>query len=221
MNVLDKGWVELEDHMGGDLAVVNAARVSFAQSSDELDDAGCGLIRFLMTNGHGTPFEHAVFKFRVKAPIFVAREWMRHRIGSYNEWSGRYSEITTEFYVPSYVRTQVGKPGAYTFEALPEDEANLARARMESLYGAAADTYHALLRDGVAKELASRVLPLATYTRFVWTANARSLMNFIRLRNAPDAQYEIREYARAIEAHFAEAMPVTAAAFDAAGRRSP
>ena len=120
INVLDHGFVRLDDCMADDLAVVNAARVSFARRVTELGDADRGLVRFLMRERHATPFEHGVFRFHIKCPIFVAREWMRHRAGSYNEHSARYAELPEEFYVPAAedVRTQVGKPGAYTFETV-------------------------------------------------------------------------------------------------------
>ncbi len=116
--VLDHGFVRLDNAMADDLSVVNAARVSFAQQVDEMTSREEGLIRFLMRERHGTPFEHNAFRFHIKTPIFVCREWMRHRVGSFNEWSGRYSQLEPEFYIPAAedVRTQVGKPGSYSFE---------------------------------------------------------------------------------------------------------
>ena len=116
--MLDHGFVRLDDAMASDLSVVNAARVSFARRKEEMDDSDAGLIRFLMRERHGTPFEHNAFRFHVRTPLFVAREWFRHRIGSYNEFSMRYAKATDEFYVPALedVRTQVGKPGSYSFE---------------------------------------------------------------------------------------------------------
>src|SRR5579872_2797490 len=115
--VLDKGFLALDGSLASDLAVVNGARVSFNQSSQSLGERDEGLIRYLMRDRHGSPFEHGYFRFIVKAPLFVVREHQRHRAGhSYNEWSGRYSKMEAEFYVPDNVRTQVGKPGAYTFE---------------------------------------------------------------------------------------------------------
>src|SRR2546423_7458166 len=122
VEVLDKGFVALDGVLASDLAVVNGARVSFNQASQELSERDEGLIRFLIRDRHGSPFEHGYFRFIVKAPLFVVREHHRHRAGhSYNEWSGRYSRLETEHYVPDYVRTQVGKPGAYSFE--PVDDA--------------------------------------------------------------------------------------------------
>src|SRR5215471_14416160 len=131
--VLDHGFVALDDALASDLAVVNGARVSFNQASEELGERDAGLIRFLMRERHGSPFEHGYFRFIVKAPIFVVREHHRHRAGhSYNEWSGRYSKLEAEYYVPDYVRTQVGKPGAYSFEPVEPAVRDAARAEIEA-----------------------------------------------------------------------------------------
>jgi thymidylate synthase (FAD) len=223
IRVLDHGFVRLDAAMADDLSVVNAARVSFAQRSEEMDERAAGLIRFLMRERHGTPFEHNSFRFHVKCPIFVAREWMRHRTGSFNEWSGRYSQLEQEFYVPEPedVRTQVGKPGAYTFEQVDPQLAEETRASQESVYEHAYRTYEHLLERGIAKEIARNVLPVAIYTQFYWTVNARSLMNFVSLRNAETAQREIRRYGAAVEELFSRQMPATHAAFVANERRAP
>ncbi len=220
--VLDHGFVRLDGSMASDLSVVNAARVSFAQHSDELSERDQGLIRFLMREKHSSPFEHSVFRFHVKCPIFVAREWMRHR-NSYNEWSARYSQLEPEFYVPKAedVRTQVGKPGAYSFEPVDAELAEHTRDAQREAYRQAYRVYQELLEQGVAKEVARNVLPVGIYTQFYWTVNARSLMNFLSLRNADNAQREIRRYAEAVETLFAERMPHTHAAFVAADRRAP
>ena len=221
--VLDHGFVRLDDCMADDLAVVNAARVSFARRVTELGDADRGLVRFLMRERHSTPFEHGVFRFHIKCPIFVCREWQRHRIGSFNEWSARYSQLEPEFYVPaaSDVRTQVGKPGSYSFEPVADELAEHTREAQRAVYNTAYDTYLELLEQGVAKEVARNVLPVAIYTQFYWTVNARSLMNFVSLRNSETAQREIRRYAEAVEHFFAGKMPVTHAAFVANDRRAP
>src|SRR5213595_1488280 len=118
IRVLDHGFVRLDDAMASDLSVVNGARVSFARHKSEMDESDEGLIRFLMRDRHGTPFEHNAFRFHIRCPLFVAREWFRHRIGSFNEFSMRYAKATDDFYVPDAddVRTQVGKPGSYSFE---------------------------------------------------------------------------------------------------------
>jgi thymidylate synthase (FAD) len=223
ITVLDHGFVRLDDCMADDLAVVNAARVSFAKRVDEMGDADRGLVRFLMRERHSTPFEHGVFRFHVKCPIFVAREWMRHRAGSYNEHSARYSELPEEFYVPAAddVRTQVGKPGSYSFEPVDAALAEETRETLGATYREAYLAYRGMIDRGVAREIARMVLPVGIYTQFHWTLNARSLMNFLSLRNADTAQLEIRRFAEAVELLFAERMPVTHASFVEFGRRAP
>jgi thymidylate synthase (FAD) len=220
--VLDKGFLALDASCASDLAVVNGARVSFNQESQELTERDEGLIRFLMRDRHGSPFEHGYFRFIAKAPLFVVREHHRHRAGhSYNEWSGRYSKMEAEFYVPEYVRTQVGKPGAYTFEAVDPSVRALARDEIEKNARRAFATYELLLEQGVAKEVARTVLPLSMYTKYFWSCNPRSLMHFCSLRNHESAQFEIRAYAEAAESFLAKLMPVTHAAFVAGGRVAP
>src|SRR5437660_11972861 len=209
--------------MATDLSVVNAARVSFARRKDEMDEADEGLIRFLMRDRHGTPFEHNSFRFHVRAPLFVAREWFRHRVGSFNEFSMRYARATDDFYVPEAedVRTQVGKPGSYSFEPVEPELAEATRDELRAVYDEAYATYERLVELGVARELARLAMPVGAYTEFYWTVNARSLMNFVSLRAAETAQREIRRYADAVELLFAERMPVTHAAFLASGRAAP
>jgi thymidylate synthase (FAD) len=175
-----------------------------------------------MRNGHGSPFEHGYFRFLIKAPLFVVREHHRHRAGhSYNEWSGRYSKMEPEFYVPDNVRTQVGKPGAYSFEPVDEETREAARNEIEQNAVRAFQTYERLIERGVAKEIARSVLPLSTYTKYYWSCNPRSLMHFCSLRNHEDAQFEIRQYAAAAESFLERLMPITHAAFVDAGRVAP
>src|SRR6186713_3014278 len=221
--VLDHGFVRLDGSMADDLSVVNAARVSFAQRSTQMDERDHGLIRFLMRERHGTPFEHNAFRFHIRAPIFVAREWFRHRIGSFNEFSMRYAKATDEFYVPAPedVRSQVGKPGAYSFEPVTDELAQATREELAAVYAAAYAAYERLVEQGVARELARAVMPVGAYTEFYWTVNARALMNFVSLRASETAQREIRQYADAVEQLFAEKMPVTYEAFVAANRTAP
>jgi thymidylate synthase (FAD) len=221
--VLDHGFVRLDDAMADDLSVVNGARVSFARHKTEMDDSDAGLIRFLMRERHGTPFEHNSFRFHIRAPIFVAREWFRHRVGSFNEFSMRYAKATDDFYVPEPddVRSQVGKPGAYFFEPVEPDVAATTREEMRAIYEAAFSAYERLVELGVARELARSVLPVGAYTEFYWTVNARALMNFLSLRNSETAQREIRRYAEACERFLEERMPVTYAAFVANDRTAP
>jgi thymidylate synthase (FAD) len=216
--------VELLKAPDTDLDIANAARVSYDKESDwdwsackglecetltgcsymgvhrALRPADAGLIRYLMREHHGTPFEMVDFKFRVRVPIGVAREWMRHRIGSYNEVSTRYVKMDDEFYLPAgdALRTQVGKPGHYTFEPLPLSVAALTAQRMSRAYSEAYGAYCALLEQGAAKEVARNVLPLGLYTQFIWKINGRSLMNFLSLRLAPNALLEIRQCAEQV-----------------------
>jgi thymidylate synthase (FAD) len=223
VRVLDHGFVRLDDAMADDLSVVNGARVSFARRVDEMDEADEGLIRFLMRERHGTPFEHNSFRFHVRTPIFVAREWFRHRMGSFNEFSMRYARATDEFYVPAPkdVRTQVGKPGSYSFEPVEPEVAEATRERLKEVYETAYRAYEELVEQGVARELARAVLPVGAYTEFYWTVNARALMNFVSLRNSETAQREIRRYAEACELFLEQRMPVTYAAFVANDRTAP
>jgi thymidylate synthase (FAD) len=223
IRVLDHGFVRLDDAMADDLSVANGARVSFARRKDELDESDEGLIRFLMRERHGTPFEHNAFRFHVRCPIFVAREWFRHRVGSFNEFSLRYAKATDDFYVPEPedVRSQVGKPGAYSFEPVSDEVAETTREQLRAVYETAFHAYEQLVELGVARELARSVLPVGAYTEFYWTVNARSLMNFLSLRNSETAQREIRRYAEACERFLEEKMPVTYAAFMANDRTAP
>jgi thymidylate synthase (FAD) len=223
IRVLDHGFVRLDDAMADDLSVVNGARVSFARRKLEMDESDEGLIRFLLRDRHGTPFEHNSFRFHIRCPIFVAREWMRHRVGSFNEFSLRYAKATDDFYVPEAedVRSQVGKPGAYSFEPVSDDVAEATREHLQAVYDTAYRTYQELVELGVARELARCALPVGAYTEFYWTVNARSLMNFLSLRNAETAQREIRRYAQACERFLEEKMPITHSAFVANDRTAP
>jgi thymidylate synthase (FAD) len=221
--VLDHGFVRLDGAMADDLSVVNGARVSFAKRKEEMDESDAGLIRFLMRDRHGTPFEHNSFRFHIRAPIFVAREWFRHRVGSFNEFSMRYARATDDFYIPEAedVRTQVGKPGSYSFDPVSPEVAEVTREELRAVYEATYASYERLVELGVARELARCALPVGAYTEFYWTVNARSLMNFISLRAAETAQREIRRYAEACEGFFEEKMPITHAAFVASDRVAP
>jgi thymidylate synthase (FAD) len=214
---IDNGFVRLDAYEASDLSVVNAARVSFGTKKDFLDDSDVGLINFLMKNRHGTPFEHNFFRFHIKTPIFVAREWFRHRIGSFNEFSMRYAKPSLDFYIPSpeKFRTQVGKPGSYTFEPMSNEngEIDYLARQINEVCSYSSQVYEQLIAHGVAKELARIVLPVNTYTEFYWSVNARSLINFLSLRNAPEAMLEIREFAEALEFILSNCMPVTYKAF--------
>jgi len=230
--------VELVRSAARDADVLFAARVSTvgeqslesAASDADLAQRDRGLINYLMRDRHGSPFEHNSMTFYVQAPIFVFREFMRHRIASYNEESGRYRELQPVFYVPDAQRNlvQVGKPGAYEFlPGTPEQHAAVQDAvRTQSTAAYAA--YRRLLDEGVAREVARIVLPLNLYSSMYVTMNARSLMNFVSLRTKhPDAavpsfpQREIELVAEAMEAQWASLMPATHAAFTKNGRVAP
>lgn len=240
------GFVRLVDWTGTELAIVNAARVSFHKESQwvyepvdspdayENDDevpvrpylskADAGLINYLLSHKHGTPFEHGFLaQFHLRVPIFVMREWVRHRVGfSINEESGRYTEMRGDFFYPERVRTQTGKSGAYTFEDTKDKglEAYF-KSMLEYHSQRSYDFYKEFLDLGVAKEQARLFLPLNLYTEFRWTCNARSLMNFLALRNDPPAMKEIRDYAQTIEGIFKRHMPTVHEAFEANGRVAP
>jgi len=205
--VLDKGFVKLIDFMGGDQNAVDSARVSFGSVSkgEALDRK---LIEYLLEHGHFSPFEHSVFQFHIKCPIFVARQWMRHRIASYNEISARYTEVQDEFYVPAAFRGQdkINRQGSVRSGGL--DQAKMLAAYDKAIK-ASFDIYKELLDAGAAREMARMVLPVSQYTQFHWTINARSLLNFLELRLDSHAQFEIQQYAIAIQEIFAEKMPWT------------
>ncbi|MCW2955574.1 MAG: Thymidylate synthase thyX [Thermoleophilia bacterium] len=210
--------------MGSDLHIVNNARVSFDQESTEFTPKERGLLNFLMRERHGSPWESVVFRFDVKAPIFVIREWQRHRISSFNEQSARYSEIPEHFYVPApeLVRQQVGRPGNYSFDPI-EDPAVVERSLqlLDETQQAAFAAYREMLEMGVAKELARTVLPVGMFSRMKWTVNLRGLFNFLSLRNHEHAQREIRDYAEAVEQLAKTVCPVAFEVFEENGRVCP
>jgi thymidylate synthase (FAD) len=192
-----------------------------------------GLIKRLMADRHGTPFEHGgTFTFRVHAPIFVFREWQRHRVGwSYNEQSGRYSEFAPLFYLPPGHRpiVQVGKAMDYRFETGDGTQGGEVQRSTMSVCVDAWDAYQQMLAAGIAREVARNVLPVATYSSMYATCNPRSLMHFLSLRTdepktsayPSHPQWEIDQAARQMEMHFKDLMPVTWAMFDSHGRVAP
>lgn len=214
---------DLIDHMGTPLSIVNAARVSFNDTHQEMTEKDEGLIRFLMKNRHASPFEHCVATFRIKAPIFVAREWHRHRTQSYNEWSGRYSQLEPKFYAPGYDRPliQVGKPGAYRFEVAQDDKVNIELYReLRFSYQTAWNCYQYLLDQGIAKEVARNCLPVGVYTSWYATANLRNWVNFLSLRTDEQALFEIRELAFQVEEKLYDLYPTVLEVWDKSGRSS-
>lgn len=215
--------IELIDHMGSDLSIVNAARVSLNRKSDVLSDADKGLMHYLMKNRHGTPFEMVQFCFRVTVPIFVAREWQRHRIGSFNEMSTRYVEMPQQAYLPpeADMRTQTGKPGHYLMAALEQADAYHALLIMQHTYFQIYEAYKTLLEMGLAKEVARNILPLGQMTQFIWSVNLRSLFNFLSLRLHGTALREIRYASTTIYLLAKNITPEAFAAWEENDRPTP
>jgi thymidylate synthase (FAD) len=211
ITVLDKGFVKLVDQMGSDLSVVNAARVSFGKRKDEMDEKDEKLIQYLAKHEHTSPFRHTAMTFHVKAPIFVFRQWMKHRIGSeFNEISGRYVVFPEdEFFVPEHFRQQSknNKQGSEgEIDAANREVAS--RVYLESCKASVAE-YRKLLDLGVGKEQARCVLPLALYSEVYWTVSLQAAAHFIRLRADPHAQWEIQQYAHAVRDLVEQAYPVS------------
>ena len=227
--------VELVKSSASDADVIWAARVSTAgeQSMEEIgqDPAkSAGLINYLARERHGSPFEHTSMTFFVSAPIFVFREFMRHRIASYNEESGRYRELNPVFYVPDENRKliQIGKTGAYTFVDGTPEQFSVSVDAMKKAYIVAYEQYTVMLDQGIAREVARVVLPVGLYSSMYVTMNARALMNFLSLRTSREGshfpsypQREIEMVAEKMEAEFARLMPLTYGAFEKSGRIAP
>ena len=218
IDVLDHGFVRLVDAMGSDLSIVRAARVSYDADWRAGEDEGKDekLIAYLLNNKHSTPFEAVTFTFEVKAPIFVFRQWHRHRMWSYNEVSARYVELDEGYYVPALrnittqaadnkqARTTIEHPLAADFNMLIDDTCRMAFLRYKQLIG-----------DGCPRELARSVLPVAAYSRMFATVNLHNLMHFLRLRMHSHAQYEIRVYAEALRQIAGTIVPCAMRVFDA------
>lgn len=219
--------------MGDDNSIINAARISTLRDFDTEylnNEAKYRFINFLMKNRHGSPFEHVVFKFRIEVPIFVVRELMRHRIASYNEQSGRYTQMTPKFYTFGRDRkiVQTGKPGAYTFELGTDSQYELLNQTVIECYDICYDRYQFLLKNGIAKECARVVLPVGIFTSLYMTVNARSLMNLLSLRvKSEDSTYpsypqrEIEMMAEKMECSFKYYAPLTHKSFVENGRVAP
>jgi thymidylate synthase (FAD) len=232
----DDVTVSLVQSAAGDAAVLLAARVSTSgeESLDELakdPGASTGLINYLMRDRHGTPFEHNSMTFLITAPIFVFREFHRHRAGwSYNEESARYREMQPVFYVPAADRhlVQHGKPGKYEFSAGTPEQHERAGQAMTAAYRTSYQAYQDMLAAGIAREVARAVLPVGLYSSMYATCNARSLMHFLSLRTKKEnakvpsfPQREIEMVAEQMEAAWAAVMPLTHAAFERHGRVAP
>ena len=224
--VLDHGFIAVKDYMGDDLSILQMARMSYGKGTKGVSDDRA-LLRYLMRHLHTSPFEGCVIKLHVKLPIFVMRQWVRHRTASLNEYSARYSILPDEFYMPApellAVQSPDNKQGRGDVLA-PEQAAEVLRILKDDAERNFA-TYHKLLNadedgntiddgnDGIARELARIGLPLSTYTQMYWQTNLHNLMHFLRLRADPHAQYEIRVYAEKMLAIMTDWVPVTTEAF--------
>lgn len=211
VNVLDTtGFVELLETFGNDLTVVNAARVSFAKESHEFSEQDGKLIRYLAKHHHVTPFFHPQIRFRIKMPIFVAREWYRHQIGfARNEVSRRYVDSPPECYVPKANDIRERDPKAKQgSKDTPVDNAEYACEHIKEITEEAMDVYKVLLRSGVAPEVARMILPQSMYTEFIETGSLAAYARLCSLRLDPTAQKEIRDYAEAVSTLLEKVFPV-------------
>lgn len=223
MKVLDHGRLELLDSMGNDLRIVNAAQASFGKFSTEYGHRESRILNSLIREEHGVPFEHVLFTFHMTLPLFLARQYVKHRHGSWSEESGRYSQLFPEFYVPDLgdVRTQVGKAMEYKFDQADEENAEYFRQSLREHGEFASDSYNTFLAHGIAKEQARYFLTENRYTTVVWTLNLRSLFNVIRLRVDSHAQWEAQEYARVLADLAATVVPDTMNIWIAQGMPKP
>jgi len=216
VSVLDKGWIELQDLMGNDLAIVNAARASFLGESKG-SDKDKKLLFYMMEHHHTSPFEQVEFRFRVRAPVVTWWQWVRHRTWSFNAQSGRYVAFDEEdFYVPSAWRKQSSINKQASLGELSPEEGQPFSEALDEHYKRSYQLYQQALQAGIAREQARIFLPgFSVYYTWVCKVDAHNLMHFLQLRMAPEAQYEIRVYAQAIyQQFFKPALPWTAEAFE-------
>lgn len=214
--VLNHGFVRLVDYMGGDESIVQAARVSYGKGTKTVSEDRT-LIRYLMRHQHTTPFEMVEFKFHVKLPIFVARQWIRHRTANVNEYSGRYSIMPEEFYVPDETtikyQSQANKQGRDEEEVPPEIRKRVLQILLAE-QKSAFDGYKEMLNYNIARELARINLPLSLYTQWYWKIDLHNLFHFLKLRLDKHAQYEIRAYAETMAEIVKVVVPMAYEAFE-------
>ena len=216
--VLDKGFIEVIDHLGSDLTVSNSARVSFGKRKKKYDKSDERLVRYLAKHKHFSPFRHLMVQFHIKAPEFVTRQLYKHVVGietssssitkdhAWNEISGRYVPVE-EYYIPENWRQQSEDSKQASIGAIKEQED--ATAAYAKAIQVGKHYYQELLKLGVAKEQARTLLPLSSYTEFYWTASFQAIANFIELRDKPDAQWEIQQYAKALKSIISQLYPIT------------
>jgi thymidylate synthase (FAD) len=206
-----QGWIGLLDSLGSEATVVNAARVSFGRRHETMDEKDVKLLKYLLDHRHTSPFEHVVFSFSVHCPLFVRSQWQRHRTWSYNEISRRYTEVDLEFYLPPVVREQAPSNRQASIDPLHVDQ-DATRRLIGSQNQAALALYTRLLGMGVCREQARGILPQNLMTTFWATVDLHNLITFIALRDSPEAQWEIRQYAVAIKTLIRPRFPNVAAA---------
>ena len=218
--VLDHGFLYLVDYSGTDESIEQAARVSYGEGTRKASETR-GLLRYLMRNEHTSPFEMPEIKFHAKMPIFVARQWVRHRTASLNEYSARYSIVKDEFYIPEpdVISVQSVNNKQDRGNAVNPDVAEEIKVKLSDFYKDANNLYQELLGEngagfGLARELARTVLPVASYTEWYWKTNLHNMLHFLKLRMDPHAQCEIREYANNMAMVIKDAFPLTWEAFD-------
>ena len=214
--VLDKGFVRLVDYLGSDSRIVQAARVSYGEGTKTFRQDK-GLIAYLMRNDHTSPFEQVNFTFHIKMPIFVARQWIRHRTARVNEISGRYSVMADEAYIPAMehinLQSEDNKQGRSDEPMDPAVQAKIAQL-LDADQKRAFDTYHELLDLGLAREIARIDLPLSLYTQWYWQMDLHNLFHFLKLRLDSHAQYEIRVYAEVVLSMVRAVCPIACEAFE-------
>ena len=217
IDVLDKGFVHLQDVFGDELTIVNSARVSFGKQASSLQDDDVKLLKYLIRHKHFSPFRHVMFRFHIKAPEFVMRQWYKHVIGaewsagsfapfhSWNEISGRYV-VLDDFYIPSEWRQQ-SRSSKQGSDGVLDDTVSVSDLYKKTLEDVVS-AYTQMIDAGVAREMARIILPFSTYTEAIWTCSFQAVMNFLDLRLDPHAQHEIREYAKAVHTLVQERLPL-------------
>jgi len=213
---LDHGFVRLVDHMGGDDAIVQSARVSYGKGTKKVTQDR-GLIRYLMRHRHTTPFEMVEFKFHCKMPIFIARQWVRHRTANINEYSLRYSEASEEFYLPKdkdiLFQSMTNKQGR-SINDVPPELKNKVRKYFEEISKLTYEAYQDMNQAGIARELARGILPVNLYTEWYWKNDLHNIFHFLHLRMDSHAQYEIRVFANAMASYVKKVAPIAYEAFE-------
>ncbi len=218
VKVLDgQGWVGLIDHLGSEATIVNAARVSFGKLKKEIDERDVTLLHYLIDNKHTSPLEHLVFTFSIHCPLFIRGQWHRHRTWSYNEISRRYTEVDLEFYTPPKLRRQAETNRQASVDS-PDFEDTALRKMIAEQNERSLALYNTLLEAGVCREQARGVLPQNMMVTFWGTVNLNNLLHFLELRDSEHAQWEIREYAKAIKKLIKPIIPNVASYFEKHGQ---